>query len=176
MDYNTYQDILLHYGVIGMKWGKHKPRESVHLTTKYGDSITVEKLPTPAIAKILAKASPKISDNISKTSNSIIKDKTGKKVGDLTTYQESKKSLNVVWIGINDKASGNGYGSAVMSGVIRYAKKNNLDTVTLEVPGNSPNAKHIYKKLGFKEGNQISSNDDSWGGLTSMSLDLRKER
>lgn len=26
MDYNTYQNILLHYGVIGMKWGKVRAR------------------------------------------------------------------------------------------------------------------------------------------------------
>lgn len=26
MDYNTYQDILLHYGVIGMKWHKMRAR------------------------------------------------------------------------------------------------------------------------------------------------------
>lgn len=35
MDYNTYQDILLHYGVIGMKWHKIKARA--------GEKIAVNK-------------------------------------------------------------------------------------------------------------------------------------
>ena len=44
--------------------------------------------------------------------------------------------------------------------------------MTLEVPGNSPDARHIYEKLGFVAQEQISGDDDIWGGLTSMKLDL----
>ena len=46
--------------------------------------------------------------------------------------------------------------------------------MTLEVPGNSPDARHIYEKIGFVAGEQISDEDDIWGGLTKMRLDLTK--
>lgn len=45
--------------------------------------------------------------------------------------------------------------------------------VTLEVPGVSPNARHIYEKLGFKStGEVIGDDDDICGGLTKMRLEL----
>ena len=80
------------------------------------------------------------------------------------------KSINVV-----QKYEGNGYGKTVMQAVKDHAKKLGLEKVTLEVPGISPNARHIYESLGFKSKGQISDDDDSWGGLTAMELDLTKE-
>lgn len=44
--------------------------------------------------------------------------------------------------------------------------------ITLEVPTISPNARHIYEKIGFKATGTLGSEDDVWGGLTKMRLDL----
>ena len=47
--------------------------------------------------------------------------------------------------------------------------------LTLEVPGNSPDARHIYEKNGFKvthEATKAESEDDVWGGLTNMEYDI----
>ena len=52
---------------------------------------------------------------------------------------------------------------------MQYAKDNGIKRVTLEVPGASPDAQHIYEKFGFKKTGQLTSND-MWGGLTSMEL------
>lgn len=43
--------------------------------------------------------------------------------------------------------------------------------LTLEVPTNSPDARHIYEKQGFVAGKRISD-DDVWGGLTEMKRKL----
>lgn len=65
-----------------------------------------------------------------------------------------------------------------MKGVKKYAEQEGYDKLTLEVPGNSPNARHIYEKLGFKEVSQLSSKEEDiiWGGLTRMELDIKKRR
>ena len=47
-----------------------------------------------------------------------------------------------------------------------------MEQVTLEVPGTSPNARHIYEKLVFEAVEVISDEDDAWGGLTRMKLKL----
>lgn len=93
-------------------------------------------------------------------------------IGDLTLSQVSDNELNIVWIGIYDKFSGNGYAQLVMKAIINYAKSNGFKYITLEVPGKSPNARHIYEKLGFKVVRTPKSTDDVWGGLTDMRLDL----
>ena len=98
----------------------------------------------------------------------------GKTVGDLQLYREDKKSINVVWVSINEGHEGQGYGKAVMQAVVDHAKKQGLDRVTLEVPGISPNARHIYESLGFESKGLISDENDSWGGLTAMELKLKK--
>ena len=59
-----------------------------------------------------------------------------------------------------------------MSGVVKYAKQEKFKQITLEVPGDSPDARHIYEKLGFKATKVISDEDDVWGGLTQMILKL----
>ena len=89
-------------------------------------------------------------------------------------YRENPKSINVVWVSVDSKHEGNGYATTVMKAVVDHAKKQNLDTVTLEVPGISPNARHIYESIGFKAKGKISDDDDSWGGLTAMELNLKE--
>ena len=59
-----------------------------------------------------------------------------------------------------------------MRTVIDDAKKQGMRHITLEVPTISPNARHIYEKLGFKETGKLGSEDDVWGGLTKMQLEL----
>ena len=48
-----------------------------------------------------------------------------------------------------------------------YSDYNNLYT-SLYHSGISPDARHIYEKIGFKKNKRISDEDDVWGGLTSM--------
>lgn len=57
---------------------------------------------------------------------------------------------------------------AVMNDVLKKGSELGVSKVTLEVPGISPDARHIYEKIGFKKNKRISNEDDVWGGLTSM--------
>jgi GNAT superfamily N-acetyltransferase len=79
------------------------------------------------------------------------------------------KELNIVWIEIYNGYDGNHYATETMKAVIKWAKDNGYKKLTLEVPGISPNARHIYEKLGFKNtGKTLGNKDDMWGGLTCM--------
>lgn len=177
-----YTDELYHYGVKGMKWGIRKDkrsgsakstnREIIVAKTKNGTKLVVSKNPTPAFTRFISKLSPKVRDNIQRSDICKIQ-AGGKTVGDLQLYRESPDSINVVWVSVSKKHEGKGYGTAVMKGVVDYAKKQKLKHVTLEVPGVSPNARHIYEKIGFKStGEVLGDSDDVWGGLTKMRLDL----
>ena len=146
-----------------------KPRT---ITTKHGTEISFSKDKTPALAKLIAKMSPKVRTLLENSENMTIKGPDGKTVGEMQLYKEGKDSLNVVWVGVRNKERGKGYASAAMQGAVQFAKENNMKQVTLEVPGNSPDALHIYEKMGFKKGKSISDDDDVWGGLTEMKLDL----
>jgi len=157
---------LYHHGVKGMKWGVRKTR------TKTGRNISVRQQKTPLLAKGLSRVSPKIRDTVNRSMNADIV-YNNKKVGDLQIYRTSKDELNGVWLGVNEKQRGQGIADAVLKETINYAKENGYKYMTLEVPGNSPDARHIYEKNGFIAVKQISSSDDVWGGLTSMRKDLR---
>lgn len=183
---------LTHWGIKGQKWGvrryqnkdgsltaagRERYSDSIADTkvyTKKGVEVTLRKQPTPLISKVAAKLSKSALTNSARSDFMNIT-VGGKKVGDLQLYKEDPKSLNVIWVSINPKHEGNGYGQTVMRAVVDHAKKQNLDRVTLEVPGISPNARHIYESLGFKAKGLISDEDDMWGGLTAMELDLRKK-
>lgn len=95
-------------------------------------------------------------------------DANSNKIGDLQLFHESPTSLNITWLGINERSRGQGYAQAAMNMAENYARKSGLKQLTLEVPGISPDARHIYEKQGFKAIGKISDDDDVWGGLTSM--------
>lgn len=147
---------LEHHGVKGQKWG---------VRTK--SRVTLTERPETGIIKVRKKLSKKFRKEAAKNHMYDIRTPDGKRVGDLNVYDESTKSMNVIWLGINGEHRGKGYGTDAMQQAIDIAKKKKMSQVTLEVPGGSPDAHHIYKKLGFKDGKKISS-DDIWGGLTSM--------
>lgn len=180
------QNELYHYGVKGMRWGvrnDHKPsgrklgrrafsdenfhRETVIVKTKNGETLSITEDKTPAFTRLIAKHSPKIRQELERSKTCTIRDKNGKRVGDLQVYKESKTSLNVVWLGIDGKNRGRGYATAVMRGVTKFARDNNLSQITLEVPDISPDARRVYEKEGFVAGERISD-DGVWGGLTRM--------
>ena len=140
--------------------------------SKHGVEVSLQKQPTALITKVIGKLSKKSREYQEKSDFMDVK-VGGKTVGDLQLYQTDKKSINVVWVSINEGHEGRGYGKAVMQAVVDHARKQGLDKVTLEVPGVSPNARHIYESLGF-EATKVLSENDAWGGLTAMELKLKK--
>ena len=147
--------------------------DGMKVYSKHGVEVSLQKQPTSLIAKAMGKISKKSRKYQEKSDFMDVK-VGGKTVGDLQLYREDKKSINVVWVSINEGHEGQGYGKAVMQAVVDHAKKQGLDRVTLEVPGISPNARHIYESLGFESKGLISDENDSWGGLTAMELKLKK--
>lgn len=155
---------LYHHGVKGMKWGVRKQRTSI------GNGLTLQRQGLSPVSKAIGKISKKAAEENDKSySYTILAGK--KKVGDLHLYQESVDSININWIGIKRKERGKRYAQTVMDWTIKTSKKNGNKQITLEVPGNSPDARHIYEKNGFVAGNKLTE-DDIWGGLTKMKRKL----
>ena len=168
---------LYHHGVVGMKWGIRRSKSSnINSKDVYikGESVKLTYSEDPKTAKFLARILPKVKENIERYDEFYITNKVGKRVGNVTIRKDDNKEMNLVWIGVNHKENGKGYGQSAMRTIIKYAKKNKYKKITLEVPSNSPNARHIYEKQGFKVSSEkiIGSESDYWGGLTSMELSL----
>ena len=165
----VYSGELYHHGVKGMKWGvrKEKPKADYLARTKNGESIELRKSGYGLLAKGLARVSPKIAEEQRKTKiyNAYV---NGKKIGDITLYKESNTSVNVVWLGVKSNQRGKGYAQAILESSSKRVKAAGFKQMTLEVPGSSPDARHIYEKQGFVAGKRISDENDIWGGLTKM--------
>lgn len=97
-----------------------------------------------------------------------------KKVGELNLIEKSDDELNIMWIEVDEDYRGKGYSQSILSELIRFAKVKGYKYVTLEVPGNSPDARHVYEKLGFKFDGILTAPEEDfyWGGLTKMRLKL----
>lgn len=141
---------------------------------KKGESVELHQNPKSATAKFLAKLIPSLKDAQNRYKDYTVCDRTGNKIGNMSTNLDPDGSLNIVWLGINSKHEGNGHGQSAMRTIIDVAKKQGIKKITLEVPTTSPNARHIYEKLGFKGTGEkmLGDEDDVWGGLTKMALKL----
>lgn len=137
--------------------------------TKKGDKVLLERDDKESLAvKIGKHINPeKMADNYGRDNQYSIK-VGGKTVGNLEIYQEDNQTMNVTWVDIDESQRGKGYATAVMKEAKKIAKESGNKFVTLEVPGISPDARHIYESLGFKDEGQISDSGDVWGGLTAM--------
>jgi len=177
---------LAHHGIKGMKWGIRKidpnggPRplekKEITKTTKSGDVFTLSPIPNTRMGEFLASHSKRVRKNVNTTSFMDIKDKNGATIGNLQLWRKSPKEINVIWIDMEESARGRGYASAVMKEVANIAKRDGADRVTLEVPGISPDARHIYEKQGFKVTEEPKNTRGVWGGLTKMELPLKKTK
>lgn len=175
------EDELCHFGVKGMKWGVRKKRQTstksnrprqrliLESKTKNGAKIVGVQAKGNKIANFLARYNVNLQKKqIEATKNLELYDADSKKIGNLQLFHESPTSLNVTWLGINERDRGKGYGQAAMRMAEDYARKSGMKQLTLEVPGISPDARHIYEKQGFKAIGPIYDKDDVWGGLTAM--------
>lgn len=190
---------LAHHGVKGMKWGVRKKSsgkvsgakarynsvrnyegKTLELKTKSGESITVVEGKKPRISAILSALSPRIHEGVlNSTSVSLMAD--GKKIGDADfTFQgKNKEELYLNMIQIDSKQRGKGYASTCMDAAVELGRAEGAKRITLDVPDNAPDARHIYEKLGFRQSGPPETSPDieaMWGGgLTPMKLDISPE-
>lgn len=184
-------DFLEHYGVKGMKWGVRKvetgadatfrsrykdlrTRElrSYSATTKNGETVTAKETREWKVGSAISALSPKLYKSVTEGANvDFVVD--GRKVGDGSFEKRSKDEMYLNWIGVKPSERGKGYASAMFDTGVAYSKDQGVSKLTLEVPGNAPDARHIYEKRGFKASGPMEGEpDDMWGGLTPMTLDI----
>ena len=141
-------------------------------TIELGNGISLVKEKFGIVAKLLRHIKP-LRENQDKL---LIYDvKLGdNELGYIQVHEDIPGSeLNIVWLEIDRKYEGNHYATKTMEAIIKWSKDNGYKKLTLEVPGISPNARHIYEKLGFKiTGKTLGNKNDMWGGLTCMEFYL----
>lgn len=157
---NNADEFLAHFGVKGMRWGVRKsspPSDLVGLgpsqvvrTMANGDKLTLAKNPPNLMNRSLARLSPNYRESYNKGAFLTIRDKTGAKVGDANLWKKNDDELYLNWIGIKSTERGKGYASAALKAAEDFGSQAGYKKMTLEVPGNAPDARHIYEKLGFK--------------------------
>lgn len=178
------EEALEHFGIKGMKWGvrKDKPpkervesffQDSIVGTTKNGDQFSVVPVHGQndgVIMQALARRFPAHRKLVENSAIMDIRTKDGTPIGNAQVYRKSKDELNLVWLDIEKSHRGQGYAQAVMLAAKDLGGKQGFKKLTLEVPGISPDARHIYEKMGFTVTKEPSKTNkaDVWGGLTHM--------
>lgn len=181
---------ILHFGVKGMRWGVRKEKtskpelkgliaEPIVVKTKNGDELTLSPNPPPMFVKIMSKFRKSAADQYNESAYLTIKDKDGNNVGQGQMWLKGPKGkpkdeLYLNWIDIDRSQRGKGYATAVLQSAEEHARSRGLKKMTLEVPGISPDARHIYEKMGFKATSEPNAleKQDVWGGLTHMEKEL----
>lgn len=172
------EEFLTHHGVKGMKWGVRKDQppgneltglgpDKIVRKTASGETLTLLKDPPTAIHKTLAKLSKNYRKAYSEGAHLTIRNEAGKKVGEANVWKKNDDDLYLNWLGIDASERGKGYATAVMKSAQEFGSVQGFKRMTLEVPGNSPDARHIYEKLGFKVIKDLGD-DPVWGSLTEM--------
>ena len=144
-------DILEHYGVKGMKWGKrlHKykvdriKRRSTELQSKNGDKLYLEKK-TALSQKIVGSSTP--YKNYTRLYN-----EKGERVGEMGygTKGVFNKRGEIKWNGVKEKYRGRGYSQAALIEVEnRIKKKRGVKEISLDSVSRK-DALHIYEKNGY---------------------------
>jgi GNAT superfamily N-acetyltransferase len=168
----TPEEYLVHYGVMGMKWGRRKSDSSaepdigrikrkseVVLTTKLrngGELNVVEKgfedFSRPS--KFLITHFKSSRESMENFHQFTLTNKNGEKVGEANFTElrgkmspTGKPTLALEWIGVDKKHRRQGYGEATMKGVIKYAQDTGIER--LELTATQMGAP-IYQKLGFQ--------------------------
>lgn len=184
----TAEEVLAHFGVKGMRWGVRKsdpggtaPSKG-ELVLKHdfksGDQLSIYRMPPSGIAKMLSRMSKNYAKDVKNYPQFNFHDKDGTKVGE-GAFVRQKDSLYLDWITVKTQHRGKGYASAAMKGVVKYAQNQGIKKMTLEVPGNAPDAQHIYTKMGFKLNGKDEPPDgphDPWGGLKGMEYIVPQKR
>lgn len=150
--------------------------KTLELKSKNGEPVTLKEGKKPLISAVAAAAHPKLHENI-KNSTAVSLHVGGKRVGDADfAFQgKNREEMYLNMIMIDSKHRGKGYASTVLDAAVELGRNEGAERITLEVPGNAPDAKHIYKKLGFKESGPTQTGDEIdtvWGGLTPMALEI----
>lgn len=140
---------------------------------KVDNKIELKKDKLGFIARLLGRLSKKIKESQGNfVYFYILQD--NKEVGVIELQKINNSEINGIWLEVDEKHRGNKIATKTLSYLLEMSRKMGFKYFTLEVPGNSPDARHIYEKLGFKEDGIIDDpgNDIMWGGLTKMKLKL----
>jgi GNAT superfamily N-acetyltransferase len=185
----TVDDFLEHFGVKGMRWGVHKTQPTSDPKTpkgaelvlrknfKTGDKLSIYKMPPGGLARLFSRVSKNYAKEVKNYPQFNFYDKAGTRVGEGAFIRE-KDSLHLDWITVKTKHRGKGYASAAMKGVVKYAQNQGLSKLTLEVPGNAPDARHIYEKMGFRSNGKDTASEgptDPFDGLFGMEYKVPKK-